>query len=580
MANERFESVFESEPGRLLLIRPSALGDVCRTVPALVSLKRRFPGTEIDWLVQDSFAEAIASHPDLARVVPFERKRVAVGRWWRRDARRTLAEFLGDLRRAGYDGVFDLQGLVRSGIFALTTGARVRVGFANAGELGWVGLNRRYKVPREIHTVDRMLRLVELSGVPVERDMRLYTNKADRESVDSRLQGVRYTVVAPTSRWPGKRWPADRFARVIAAILSDGGMDAVALVGGPGEREQCGELVALAKREPRVVDLIGRTRVGELMAIIEGSTLVLANDSAAVHMAVGFDRPLVGLYGPTRIDLVGPYGRERDVLTPGVAQGGNRHKDEIHGRAMMERITTEQVIAAVLARCATPFDSTVGGSPPPPRVGETRVALRGKCLVLASTSKRRRQLLIEHGFEHEGIAPLLDDAQLRHGAGSAEEWVSALAYLKARSVADALRAGGRSNVVVLGGDTVVVKDGEIIGQPRDEEDAERILSRLSGGEHRVLTGVALVHDGRRDVFVEGARVRVGNLGSQRIRAYVEGDGWRGKAGAYNLLERLAEGWPIEYEGDPTCIVGLPMQRLSPVLRSILVSEEARATGGK
>jgi ADP-heptose:LPS heptosyltransferase len=86
------------------------------------------------------------------------------------------------------------------------------------------------------------------------------------------------------------------------------------------------------------------------MAVVEGSRLVVANDSAALHMAVGFGRPIVGLYGPTRLDLVGPYGRAAEVIQH-VGPGDRLdHKDEGTGRALMERIAVEEVIAAAGAR--------------------------------------------------------------------------------------------------------------------------------------------------------------------------------------------------------------------------------------
>ena len=124
----------QNSPRRILLIRPSALGDVCRTVPVLVSLKRAFPGAEVDWLVQDSFAAAVAHHPDLNGVVPFPR--AALARWFSRPAVfRRAVEFLVDLGRRRYDMVIDCQGLLRSGLFTLATRAPVRVGYANAEEL-------------------------------------------------------------------------------------------------------------------------------------------------------------------------------------------------------------------------------------------------------------------------------------------------------------------------------------------------------------------------------------------------------------------------------------------------------------
>src|SRR5690606_35309433 len=120
------------------------------------------------------------------------------------------------------------------------------------------------------------------------------------------------------SRWAGKRWPIERFDALVAELLdpTDGDVAAlrVLVVGGPDEREQCGPLLARSERDPRVVDLVGKTSIGRLMAVIARAGLVVASDSAAIHMGVGFDRALVGLFGPTRIELVGPYRREGDVL--------------------------------------------------------------------------------------------------------------------------------------------------------------------------------------------------------------------------------------------------------------------------
>lgn len=342
------------DPARILIIRPSALGDVCRTVPVLASLRSRFPNAQIDWLVQDSFAPAIAAHPALAEVIPFPRREVAIGRLWKSAARARLFELMGALRGRRYDLVYDCQGLGRSGLFAWLTRAPERVGYADARELGFLGVNRRIRVPTRMHSVDRMLALLEGSDVPPIRDMRLYTSEEDRANIDARLLGARYAVLAPTSRWDGKRWPADRFAALATALLERGEVDRVAIVGSGAERGQVAAVADLASRDDRVVDLIGRTGVGALMAVIESSALVVANDSAALHMAVGFDRPLVALYGPTRIDLVGPYQRDRDVIQAQAPLGGNQHKDQKAGRRAMEAIATERVIEVALERLAQP----------------------------------------------------------------------------------------------------------------------------------------------------------------------------------------------------------------------------------
>ena len=189
-----------------------------------------------------------------------------------------------------------------------------------------------------------------------------------------------------------------------------------------------------------------------------------------------------------------------------------------------------------------------------------------RSVLLASSSPRRRQLLDEHGIPHSAVSPPIDDGELQPGDSDPRSWVLALAHLKARSVADDTSTGA----LVLGSDTVVVKGDAIIGQPRDRAHASEIIRRLAGGSHAVLTGVAIIDSetGQRRHFVDASNVAVGAIDEDAINAYLDSGDWRGKAGAYNLMDRINAGWPIEYAGDPTTVMGLPMRRLAPLLRSL------------
>lgn len=358
-------------PERVLIIRPSALGDVCRSVPVLASLRRAYPAARIDWLVQDSFADAIRHHPGLTNVVPFARRETGTALKAGRSA--PLRTLLRTLREARYDLVIDAQGLFRSGFFAWATLAPRRVGYANARELGWLGVNERYTVPRNLHSVDRMLELIRLAGVEPIPDMRLYAPPDDRSAIASDASFAEpYAVIAPTSRWPGKLWPANRFAEVACRLLSgDGrtrGLPRIVLVGSQSERPQIAPLLELAAKDNRILDLVGQTSIGRLMAVIERASLVIALDSAALHMAVGFDRPIVALFGPTRVELVGPYRREGDVIQH--LQAGDRldHKDEAAGRELMERISAESVTEASIQRMGC--GHTLGHTPLGMRITE------------------------------------------------------------------------------------------------------------------------------------------------------------------------------------------------------------------
>lgn len=332
-------------PKRVLIVRPSALGDVCRTVPLLASLKAHWPQAEIDWLVQDGFAAAISAHPALTAVVPFPR--MGFKQWYRPRAARSALAWVGALAERKYDVVIDAQGLFRSGLFAWATRAKVRVGFRNARELGWLGCNIRVEAPRAMHAVDRMLALLKPLGVPPLPDMRLYVPDDDARAAaeDPRLAG-RFALLAPTSRWPGKRWPIVRFANLARRLLAEGVVERIVVVGGRSERDHCEPLSDLARADARATDLVGTTTVGGLMAASQRAAVVIANDSAALHMAVGFDRPLVALYGPTHISRVGPYGRSASVIQH--VHEGERldHKDDMRGTQYMERITVDEVVQA------------------------------------------------------------------------------------------------------------------------------------------------------------------------------------------------------------------------------------------
>ncbi len=207
--------------------------------------------------------------------------------------------------------------------------------------------------------------------------------------------------------------------------------------------------------------------------------------------------------------------------------------------------------------------------------------MRVRTLYLASGSPRRLQLLREGGFEPVVLRTGVDDGGLRSGGVAPEEWAGALAYLKAKAGMEHLLGSGMvagHKFVVLGADTLIVKDGDVIGQARDGVHARSILHRLEGGSHRVVTGVSLLSGADRHVLTDAAEVRLGRLGGERIREYVESGGWRGKAGAYNLSERVEAGWPIEYEGDPTTVMGLPMRLLTGLLEEILGVERFSAQG--
>lgn len=336
---------------RILLIRPSALGDVCRSAPVAASLRAAFPDASIEWLVQDSFRDAIRAHPAVDGLVEFPRRRLSG--WWRSPA--VAAEAVRFLRglRGRFDVVVDAQGLFRSGLMAFATGAGRRIGFADAREVGWFGVNERIEV-RERHAVERMLGLLAGAGIATVPDPTLV---APADSVDgwrsmarslgAGVPGSRYAVLATTSRWISKEWPAERWKGLAPALL-DRGFESIVLCGSGDERERVEAARPAGAAGDRVVNAAGRTSIGETMAAIAGASLVVANDSAATHMAVGFRRPLLSLFGPTDPAEAGPFRRPRAVVRSPAAEGRRLHyRDRGLGDSIMRAITVERVLASL-----------------------------------------------------------------------------------------------------------------------------------------------------------------------------------------------------------------------------------------
>jgi len=173
-------------------------------------------------------------------------------------------------------------------------------------------------------------------------------------------------------------------------------------------------------------------------------------------------------------------------------------------------------------------------------------------LVLASASPRRADLLTSAGFTFEALAVDIDERQRPGEAPPA--YVRRLAAEKS---ARALEAVGQPDLVVLGADTAVVLDGQILGKPCDEADARAMLRRLSGQRHEVLTGVSLRTAAEEIGLVEATSVWFAPLKPEAIAWYVKMGEGRDKAGAY-AIQGLGSRFIPRIEGSYSNVVGLPV----------------------
>lgn len=179
-------------------------------------------------------------------------------------------------------------------------------------------------------------------------------------------------------------------------------------------------------------------------------------------------------------------------------------------------------------------------------------------LVLASASPRRQELLSSAGIQFEVQPADIREAQLPGEAAKA--CAERLAREKALAV-----ASQRPDDCVLGADTVVVVDGQLLGKPIDAADAARMLRLLSGRQHEVITGVCLIVSGQASVASETTLVRMSGISEKEIADYVAGGEPMDKAGAY-AIQGIASRWIPGIEGDYSNVVGLPIALVFRMLR--------------
>jgi len=344
---------------RILLIKPSSLGDVIHALPVLHGLRVRFPDAHIAWLISTACAPIIRHHPELSEVIEFDRRRY--GRITRSlRISREFAGFVADLRTRRFDLAIDLQGLFRSGVLTFASGAPVRVGFRGAREFAWLFYTHEIPVSDvDAHAVEKNFGVAGLLGfadVPLRFD--LAVTEAERHQAADVLRGAGidlghpFAAVLPGARWDTKRWLPERYASALSRLATASGLRSV-LLGAPNEADLCAAVASQVSAENNLkpVSLAGRTGVRELVAILERAAVVVCQDSAPAHLAAALGRPTVCILGPTNSRRTGPYGAgarliQADVpCSPCYLRSLNQCR---FGHECMHQVEVDTVVCAVV----------------------------------------------------------------------------------------------------------------------------------------------------------------------------------------------------------------------------------------
>ena len=345
---------------RILIVKPSSLGDIIHTLPLVHALKRCCPNCRIDWIVHEIFAAIPENDPAVDSVYPINISSTSdpqsghLAYWYAfRDTVRTLRELRRVFRQQPYDLVLDLQASFRSGLLGRTNPGGIRVGFADARELNPLFQNLRIKVPPStVHAVDKNLLFSSYLNCPSSReDFRLYCSEHDDQQVDIFLAGQKVPegnellYINPAARWKTKFWIPQRWAELGDRLIEEHHFCVV--FGGSAKDKPYISTIA-EKMEHRPVVAAGRLNLAETASLLKRSAAYVGLDSGPMHMAAMTGIPVVALFGPTHPERVGPYGSEHTIVrAQGVDCLGCRKRDCSH-MGCMNGITVDGVYASVL----------------------------------------------------------------------------------------------------------------------------------------------------------------------------------------------------------------------------------------
>ena len=329
----------------ILIIKPSALGDVVMVLPALTALRKSYPDARISWLVRPEYARLIEGHPYLDEIIIFNRK--LLGRaWYSPKAFRGLLSLISMLRQRRFDCVIDFQGLFRTAAFGWLSASKARYGPADAREFGHIFYTDKVTQDDEcMHVVDYYLKMVQAAGAEAGRAEFVFPENKKAEDVVSSLldsqeiatQG--YVVFVPGSAHEEKIWPADRFAELAGRITSEYGLTVITV--GTSPESALIEKIKEAADVP-IVSLAGRLNLPELTALLKRARLVVSNDTGPGHIASGLGTPLVLMFGYSNPARIWPYGRKQCGLAAGVETRPKKIKSMAEEHSV-KRISVEEV---------------------------------------------------------------------------------------------------------------------------------------------------------------------------------------------------------------------------------------------
>lgn len=327
----------------LCLLRLSAIGDVCHAVAMVQSIQRHYPTVKITWVIGKVEANLLHELPGVEWVI-FDKKAGLQGYL---DLRRKL-------KGRNFDVLFHMQVALRASFASICISATHKIGFdkKRAKEGQWLFTNQKIAAQKNPHVLDGFLGFAQAIGVNDDSPRWSMPITAEAESWvgEQQCSDKPMAIICPSASKAERNWHTQGYAQ-IADQLSRRGFNLV-LCGGPTDEEQllAGEIANLAECD--MTNLVGKTSLKQLLALLKKAYLVIAPDTGPAHMAVTVGTPVIGLYAHSNPARTGPYCYQHYVVSCYQQEIQKQYGKALEklpwglrakGDALMQEITLEQV---------------------------------------------------------------------------------------------------------------------------------------------------------------------------------------------------------------------------------------------
>jgi len=296
----------------ILIILMGSLGDVARGLCLVSHIKTSLPQSRLTWLVEPKWSELVRLNHRVDRMIIFNRA-------WRVSA---VWQLFKDLRQEPFDITLDLQRIFKSGVFGLLSGAGRRIGFhrRNAKEFNWIFNNEHIAYfSDDLPKIRHYLKFTEYLGLPQPGNLDFgFASLSVKDTAPGEIVNLtkRFITVVVGTSWETKNWYYEGYLELIGQILADYNLKVV-LVGDQTQQALSATLITTIN-SPDLLDLVGKTTLPELIALLKAAAAGVGPDSGPGHLAAAVGTPFVTLFGPTSAQRTAPYGCENLVVTAGM----------------------------------------------------------------------------------------------------------------------------------------------------------------------------------------------------------------------------------------------------------------------